>query len=90
MKEGPNFYTNPAKKGSMRAVPGILFGNFKWEKDEYNRNRLHNKKLKEEKLKKRMKNSEKPFLNMHFGREPLCSAKQVLYCDKKNLCKVGS
>ena len=36
MKEKPNFYTNPAKKGHMRATPNILFTKLEWKKDDYN------------------------------------------------------
>ena len=41
MKEGPNFYTNPAKKGHMRANPGHLLtkNDYEWKADEYNRKR---------------------------------------------------
>jgi len=81
MKEKANFYTNPAKKGRMRATPGIMFGNFKWEKDEYGRAEAWRKKrAKREKAKIK---HERAFLNMHYGQLPLNSDRKVLFTDPK-------
>lgn len=44
MKEKPNFYTNPAKKGHFTRTPGIHFHKSEWKKDDYNRKR--NKRVK--------------------------------------------
>ena len=86
MKETANFYTNPAKKGHMRATPSILFGNFAWKKEPYARKRNAELAYRRKIIKKMKDTHEKPFYIMHHGQEPVNSSRRVL--EIKNLCSV--
>ena len=74
MKEGPNFYTSPYKKGHMRSTPGIYFNKMEWAADDYNRKRKYDLAVESKIRKNRKKIHERPFYIMHHGDEPICSS----------------